>query len=188
MDTGPTWTDVVTALASVAALVIASIAAFAVFKTNNQQSKQLKHLEEDARDQELNRVRRQADQVATWVSDRLYIYLVNASNQPIYDVTVRFERDNRVWTWEKSVVKPGWDDGHPLRPITTEIQEQSREEYLLSLGLPLEYDAEKYDAAPHDVGDAWQEWSKEGVSIEFRDVSGVKWARDNHGILTRVES
>jgi len=196
LQDAPTWTEQLTAWATlgtaavaVIALMFAARAARAAIRTNDQQALQLEQLKLEAAERRQQAIREQASLVCVWITDKLDVWLTNASTQPIYDVTVTYSRsmDGVHQSWAKSIVAPN-TIGTRLDVLTQAVSRSLTDSVARANGLEYsDYDLGHVTA----VGDqiraeserAKHVWASEGVEIEFRDVSGRRWRRDPEGVL-----
>ncbi|MGO1048810.1 hypothetical protein [Crossiella sp. CA198] len=161
------WSDFATALITLGTLGAAIAAAIATYGTLKAQSTQLA----EARVQEK---RAQAGQFAVWLSGDMTVSFSNASNQPIYDVLIRFEHDGVSRKATRHLVSPDHLNGR-LPAITDQLRVdlQVRREVLSK---PT---AESIEALN-------REWCQAGLSVEFTDAHGYRWRRDPKGRLAEV--
>lgn len=161
--------DIVTAVAAVAALVAATFAAHAAIKTNVQQGLQLERLEAADRERLAAEERKQAELVAAWLGlDRAdspvpVVRWSNSSAQPVYDVT--YFMSTPFATTEALYRFAG-----PTEPTTRPRAQQA----LLS--------------AQDELVESWEQLLAEDqfrVAVTFRDSGNRWWLRDYFGTVTK---
>lgn len=163
--------ELVSAGATVAALVAASIATWQAFRTNNQQGRQLAALEQSERDRTEQAVRADANRVAFWPGFRpddprsAFVYYANTSGLPVYELTLRIAvplREDPILVRYEAL---GPEPHHrPLRRTRRELDAYAREHGPVAWG---------------DLLGGRQL----RCSATFRDTSGRWWVRDERGAL-----
>ena len=111
VDTGSV-AELLSAFATIAAVVAATFAARAAIRTNNQQSVQLAFLEEGEHRRERESVRSQARRVACWVSlvkstNEPLVHWTNLSGLPVYNLTFWVATPFGVTATKYSIGPPG---------------------------------------------------------------------------------
>jgi hypothetical protein len=170
LDTG-SLAELLSAFATIAAVVAATFAARAAIRTDNQQSVQLAVLEDGEHRRKRESVRSQADKVACWVSlvketNEPLVHWTNLSGLPVYNLTFWVATPFGVTATKYSIGPPG--DGPPR-------------------GLRRVQDALRELGEAQDAQVSWSSLLDKGIlrsAVSFRDVGGKWWFRDYLGILT----
>lgn len=185
------WATLASAVLTLAALVAAFLGARAALRANNQQAEQLRQLQLEALERQEQAKQSQAVQICSWIDKELYVFVTNASSQPIYDVKVQYVgSDASAADWEAQVFPPD-----TRRFALDDLRSRLRNRLIDSLaareGITLtEYDLTHTTVAKDRIEEQLPSemvaWAREGVKIEFRDVSGRRWLRDAQGRLSEV--
>ena len=185
------WSTLGTGVITLLALIVATIGARAAFRTNAQQSKQLEILEEEAKARREQDRRMQASLISAWLDDNLRVYVTNMSSQPVYDVTLVYERipDKVRLPFVKASLAPSVQ--FEVDELHVNIDSALRK----SACKKLEYDFSQINfnlnsTEVQRIGDKVKslrpDWISSGVKVEFRDASGFRWRRDSRGVLDIV--
>jgi hypothetical protein len=160
--------ELLSAFASLAALVAAGIAARAAIRTNEQQGRQLEYIEESNLQRDRESERAQAAGLAVWIQldhDAIArIWSVNAGGLPVYRATVYVATPSGVSETHYSVGNPQPEPG------------------LLSRA------SDKLDADISVPDGFWLHWLESDLihaAVTFRDASNHWWLRDFRGRLSR---
>jgi hypothetical protein len=169
------------------AVVFAGWAARSAHSTNQAQSTQLRELQAEAESRAEQALREQAKHVSAWIMADLSVIYSNTSAEPAYHPYIAFKCGDAGAMHTLNVISPNTASA-THGDMSTELQNLLYKTALQNIGQdPATFRGSVADAHRDEYVRERERlktlWTRQGVSIGFRDAAGTMWIRDDNGIL-----